>query len=124
MGYMFMMWAPAEIIFEIEEGADGQVAIIVIGTPAGEIKILAELHESGNELRLVRTHIQSSIAPNTLGVGRLRAIADAVMERMGYDAIEIEGADRTTGAGPGRTPGGIRFARRRGPAANDGSQER
>ena len=88
--------------------------MIVITTPAGTIDVMAEIDEIGNTLRLTRTHVQSESGANALGVRRLRVIADAAMERMDYDAIEVEGGALTTGAGPGRTPGGLRFIRRTG----------
>jgi hypothetical protein len=52
-------------------------------------------------LRLLGVHIQGATA-NAIGTSNLRVLADAVMEKMDYDAIEVEGAIRTTGAGPGR----------------------
>jgi hypothetical protein len=77
---------------------------------------MAELEEHGRTLRLIGLHIQGAAA-NAIGVANLRVLADAVMEKMDYDAIEIEGAIRTTGAGPGRRPGCLRFTRRSGSAS-------
>ena len=72
---------------------------------------MAELEEQDRTLRLVGLHIQGAAA-NEVGVANLRVLIDAVMEKMDYDAIEIEGAVRTTGAGPGRRPGRLRFTYR------------
>jgi hypothetical protein len=107
-----MRWRPGEITFEIvAEETDHPVATVSFETPAGEIKIMAELEEQGRTLRLVGLHIQGAAA-NEIGVANLRRLADTVMEKMDYDAIEIEGAVRTTGASPGRRPGRLRFSRR------------
>jgi hypothetical protein len=112
-----MRWQPADITFEVVvEETDHPVATVSFGTPAGEIKIMAELEEQGRTLRLIGLHIQGAVA-NAIGVANLRVLADAVMEKMDYDAIEIEGAVRTTGASPGRRPGRFRFTRRCGPAS-------
>jgi hypothetical protein len=109
--------APDDITFEVvAEETDHPVATVSFGTPAGEIKIMAELEEQGQTLRLVGLHIQGAIA-NAIGVANLRILADAVMEKTDYDAIEIEGAVRTTGASPGHRPGRLRFTRRSGPAS-------
>ena len=108
-----MAMPPFEVRFEIEEGTDGSLAIVAVVTSAGQIEVIAELIEVGRVLRVIRTHVQSNMPPNAFGPTVLRAIADAAMEEMDYDAIEIEGAARTTGAGPGRIPKPIRFARRR-----------
>jgi hypothetical protein len=70
-------------------------------TPAGQIQIMAELEEEGRTLRLIGMHIQGATA-NAIGIANLRVLADAVMEKMDYDAVEVEGAVGTTGAGPGR----------------------
>jgi hypothetical protein len=117
------MWSPVEITFEIEEGDDGQVAIVIITTPEGEIELLAEFHEVAGGLRLIGAHIFSAMRANTLSIARIRQIAAAAMERLGYDAIEVEGAVRTSGASPGRKPSVLRFTRERGAAACKDPQE-
>src|SRR5262245_31146236 len=107
-----MRWRAADIVFDIvAEETDHPVATVCFETPVGEIRIMVELREQGRTLHLIGLHIQGA-APNAIGVANLRALADAVMEKMDYDAIEIEGAVRTTGARPGRRPGRLRFARR------------
>ena len=107
-------WQPDQITFEIDEASDHPVAFVAINTPDGLIEAATEFEERGNILVLVRFHIQSGFGSNGLGLARLRQLADAVMERMDYDAIEVEGAARTTGAGKGRIPRPLRFARRSG----------
>jgi hypothetical protein len=106
------MWVDSQISVEIIEG-DRDVAVFSIATPNGSLEICAVVVEAGRVLHLIGAHIQSNVfGVNSLGPHKLRMIADAVMKEYDYDAIEIEGAPRTTGAGKGRTPKPIRFARR------------
>lgn len=113
-----MRWQPGDITFDIiAEETDHPVATVNFETPAGQIQIMAELKEEGRTLHLLGLHIQGA-ASNAVGIANLRILADAVMEKMDYyDAIEVAGAVRTTGAGPGRRPRRLRFTRRSGPAA-------
>jgi hypothetical protein len=112
-----MRWRPDDITFDIiAEDTDHPVATVSFMTPVGEIRVIAELEQQGRTLRLIGLHIQGATA-NAIGTTNLRVLADAVMENMDYDAVEVEGAIRTTGAGPGRRPRRLRFTRRSGPAA-------
>jgi hypothetical protein len=108
-----MPWRPEEISFEIiDDETDDPVVTVRIDAPVlGYILIMAEVEERGRTLRLLRTHIHSR-GSNTVGLTNLRLLADIAMERMDYDAIEVEGAVRTSGANPGHRPRTIRFARR------------
>ena len=105
-----MVWTPDQISFELDELTDDPVVTIEISTPAGTIKFMAEAEEAGAVLILRGAHVQGE-AVGQIGVANLRAIVRIVVERLGYDAIEIEGAARTTGANPGRIPSRIRFTR-------------
>ncbi len=106
-----MKWAADQLSFEIvADETDDPVVTIIISTPAGVLKVMAEVEECGTVLLLKGTHVQAE-AVNKVGVTNLRLIAQVVLERLGYDAIEIEGALRTTGAGPGHTPRRLRFTR-------------
>jgi hypothetical protein len=112
-----MRWQPGDITFDIvAEETDHPVATVSFETPAGQIQVMAELKEEGRKLRLIGLHIQGATA-NAVGIANLRILANAVMDKMDYDVIEVEGAVRTTGAGPGRRPRRLRFARRSGTAA-------
>ena len=113
IAYMFCMWAVDQITFEIDAETDGSIAVVDVSTPAGLIKICAELHVSGRTLQVTGLHVQSELGPNAIGLNALRVIAAAAMERMDFDAIEIEGAPRTTGANPGRRSKPLRFTRAR-----------
>jgi hypothetical protein len=49
--------------------------------------------------------------PNAMGWLALRDLARQVMEKLDVDILRVEGAPRTTGAGPGRRPAPIVFRR-------------
>lgn len=107
-----MAWTSGDITFELlDDHTSDPVATINIGTPAGSIQLMGEPEEVGRTLVLHKAHIQSDMGANALGVKRLRTIAQVFMERFDYDALEVEGEIRTTGARPGRRPGRHRFAR-------------
>src|SRR6185503_17753675 len=108
-------WQPSDISFDdlIYDETDHPVATVLVTTPAGAIKVMAELYEEIGKrrvLRLIKTHIQTEIPPNAVGIVALRSIARAALEVLEYDEIYIEGAPRTTGANPGRRPRVLRFA--------------
>ena len=107
-----MLWQPGDIAFTIlDDATDDPIVTAVVETPAGQLLMMAECHVEGRTLRVRRLHVQGEGA-NSVGAGNLRAIADIVMEGMDFDALEVEGALRTTGATPGRRPRAFRFARR------------
>jgi hypothetical protein len=120
MTYIFRMWAPGDIQFEIvDEDTDHPIVTIEISTPVGLVLVMAEASMEGQTLWLRGVHAQSDAGPNALGIANLRLIADLALEKMGYDEIIVEGAIRTTGARPGRIPKPLRFTRRgRNPASS------
>ena len=95
---------------------DDPVAAVVVGTPAGTLTFVAELLVEESRLWLKGVHIQD-MSPNTIGSANMKVIARALMERMGYDELVVEGATRTTGANPGRRPKALRFSRTVRPAS-------
>lgn len=110
-------WSPTDLSFEfVSETTSGAVVTADISTPAGMLRVMAELEEHDRTLVLRGFHIELTVKPNSVGLHNLRTLAQVVMERMDYDELVIEGATRTTGAGPGRLPGRIRFTRRDVPA--------
>jgi hypothetical protein len=112
-----MRWQPGDITFDIDpEGTEYPVVTVKFGTPAGDIEVMADVSEDGRTLRLRGLHIQGAAA-NAVGIVNLRVLADVAMSEYGCDAIEIEGAVRTTGARPGHQPRRLRFTRRPDPAA-------
>lgn len=112
-----MTWRLDQIASEgfVEDETDDPVVTVEFQTPAGMIKFMAEADERGSTLCLRKAHIEGPGA-NEVGVSNLRVLAAYVMEGMGYDEIEVEGASRTTGANPGRTPRPLRFTCRPRPA--------
>ena len=110
------MWSTADVSFEIVDNmTDDPVATLVVNTPAGRLTFMAELVQRGATLVVRGTHVQD-VHPNAVGAANLMVIAHALMERMGFDGPEIEGAVRTTGANPGHRPRAFRFTRRVRPA--------
>lgn len=114
-----MSWTLADLTFDLaDDETSDQIATIRIGTPLGRVTLMAEVSIDDTTLMLRAAHIQSDAGANALGIGKLNAIAQGFMETFSYDALEIEGAVRTTGARPGHRPRVIRFARRsRDPAS-------
>lgn len=52
------MWAPHEIVFDLDPGAsDAPFVTLVVGTPAGELRIMGELVEVGSRVRLMGAHM-------------------------------------------------------------------
>src|SRR4051794_11984318 len=110
-------WTPNDLSFDlVAETTGGPVATADIGTPGGTLRVIAELEERGRTLLLRGLHVESEVKPNSIGLANLRILAQVVMERMDYDELVVEGAARTTGSGPGRLPGRLRFTRRDVPA--------
>jgi hypothetical protein len=94
---------------------DHPVVTIVVTTPAGPLSFMAQLSMRGETMVLDGLHVQDSRA-NAIGIGNLMVLAQAVMEGMDLDGIVVNGAPRSTGANPGRTPRNLRFTRRVRPA--------
>jgi len=107
------VWTVADLeIAILDPLSAGSVLTVQISTPAGPLLVMAEVESYDRELVLAGLHIQAeTLGPNSLGWARLRQIARALAEKADVDCIVIKGAARTTGAGPGRTPSQLRFAR-------------
>lgn len=99
--------------------SDGDVLTIQIGTPSGEVKMMAEIAFDERTLVVRGLHIHSSGGPLTVGIANLRVLVQFVLERIDCDEARIEGAIRTTGANPGRRPRGLRFTRKSDPPLAD-----
>jgi hypothetical protein len=101
---------PVDIITDESEGA---IATARITTSVGTIMAMAEVMLEERRLALRGLHVHGEdVGVNELGVSGLRRIVVQVMEDLDVDEIVIEGAVRVTGAGPGRTPRRLRFARK------------
>jgi hypothetical protein len=107
------MWTATDVQIALDdELCEGAVATARIRTPAGELRLIANVERYDSELILTNLHVQSeSVLPNSLGWNRLRQIARVVAEKADVEFILVKGAARTTGARPGRTPGELRFSR-------------
>ncbi len=75
-----------------------------------EIKLLAYLRIDGHVARIAELHVQGAGA-HSLGIGGIRGLARWTMEVLDVDELRIEGAARTSGAGPGRHPAPLVFRR-------------
>lgn len=109
-----MRWPSDALVWNgvIEDASEGDVISIRIGTPTGELEIMASIEFKERTLLLIGAHIQSDGGPNSIGHGNLRSIAEFVLERIDCDEARVEGAARTTGANPGHRPRVLWFARR------------
>jgi hypothetical protein len=101
---IYASWRASDIAIALDdEQTDDPVTTVEIMTPVGGIKVMAVVSLDDRCLKLSGLHIQPVGASNLrFGVSNLRRLADAVMERMGFDELRIEGAPRTTGANKGR----------------------
>lgn len=115
---MKLMWTKDDIAFYfVHEATYQPVYTVEIHTPDGVISVMAEPEMVGDALYLRGFHIQGEdISMNDLGAHRLRNLADIAMEDMDCHELVVEGAVRTTGAGRGRKPRPVRFARRNIPS--------
>ena len=113
-----MGWTDRDFtLLEVVNGlSEGDIMTVRIGTPEGAVTIMARVDFEGRTLLLSKAHIQSSGGPHSIGLVNLRAMANFVLERLDCDEARVEGADRTTGANPGRAPDPLRFTRRSRPA--------
>jgi hypothetical protein len=120
MDHYSQVWMPADISFEIvDDSTSDPVVTVIASTPNGTSQLTAEPEVQGTTLVLRGTHIQGAYA-NAVGGGNLRILAQALMERMDFHGLLVEGAIRTTGANPGHRPRVVRFTRRVRPAPGAG----
>jgi hypothetical protein len=111
MDHYLPMWRPADISFDmIDDLTADPVVTVVVTTPDGTLRVMAEPEMGAGVLILRRLHIQDGV-PNAIGAGNLLVLARTLMERMDFDGLLIEGALRTTGANPGHRPAALRFTR-------------
>lgn len=78
------------------------------GVPLGRLDVVANLEVRGRELWMLEAHVHG-LHKGKLGREGLNAVARAIMEDAGAEAIVIEGGARTTGARPGHTPQRFRY---------------
>jgi hypothetical protein len=90
---------------------DGETIHVVVVLGGQEFESVTGCRLERRRLMLFDTHFYGA-EPNSLGVARLRALAQMLMEQVDVDELEIRGAIRATGAAPGRSPRPMRFRRR------------
>lgn len=90
----------------VGEGLDVMIMGTVVAMDA--VLVVDDVHVNGNESQ------SASDQANSLGMVTLREIIRRIMKIGGFDAVHIQGSNRTTGANPKRRPGLLRFTRNRG----------
>jgi hypothetical protein len=101
---------PIEIVRELSER---EIATAKVETSVGVLTVMAEVLLDGRRLILPGLHLHGeNVGVNELGVAGLRRMVREVMEELDVDEIVIGGSVRTTGAGAGRAPRELRFARK------------
>lgn len=105
-----------EITLLNDESDNDLVTIRVVGDGL-DVKIMGKVvwmdtvlfvdgvHVNGNEA------IVDSDRANSLGIATLRRIVNQIIKIGGFDAVFIQGSNRTTGANRKRRPGPLRFTR-------------
>ena len=76
---------------------------LVLLSGGDEIQIVPDIEITGRYARLFGCHFLGA-GPNTLGLARLRELARWMKGMLDVDELRIEGATRTSGAGPGLVP--------------------
>ncbi|MDP4026396.1 hypothetical protein Q8W71_27610 [Methylobacterium sp. NEAU 140] len=106
------MWLPDSITVTITELDVGDTVLIEIDTPAGRVDILCKLAWSGRTLYMCEAHV-GGLRKGALRREGLNAIGARILIEAQVDALVVEGAERTTGAGPhrGRRPPPFRYPR-------------
>ncbi len=106
------MWPPGSVTIAITEVGNADTALVEIGTPAGQIRILCRVEWRGRTLYMREAHIEG-LSRGRLGRGGLNAIGAEILAEADVDAVVVEGAERTTGTGPhrGRRPPPFRYPR-------------
>ena len=89
--------------FEISEVDDDCTVLCKVSEGSITLEALAEVIFEHRRCVLRGVHVQGSGA-NTIGTARLLRLVRLVKERLDVEELRIEGAARTSGAGPGRRP--------------------
>jgi hypothetical protein len=108
------MWTKDDLVIEIDDPlTDDPIVTATIRTPDGDLMVMAEVLVNDKTLSLRDLHLHGvNIGPLEYGYRRLRALVAGVMDTLEkYDAIVVQGAVRTSGAGKGHRPRPIRFSR-------------
>jgi hypothetical protein len=92
------MWRALEYDFG---GTDTVLATLTDGIRI--VQVLTDVELLGRTALLRRLHIEGA-GRNTLGPRALRELINWAKVQLDVDQLRIEGATRTSGAGPGRVP--------------------
>jgi hypothetical protein len=92
------VWRTVEFDFG---GAD--TALVTLTDGVQVVQILTDVEFTGRIAVLRGLHILGS-GRNTLGLRSLRELINWAKVQLDVDELRIEGATRTSGAGPGRVP--------------------
>jgi hypothetical protein len=99
------------ISFELlRDMTEHPVVTLRVSTQGGVLEWMGEPEFHERTLRIRGAHA-GGLEANRVGAGNLLQLAQALMEELDVDEIVIEGADRTSGSGPGRGPARIRLRR-------------
>jgi hypothetical protein len=104
------MWTNDDLSIEVD-AVDGDVLLVVIGTPAGNLRLLGQVSQCGRTLCVNNAHVDG-LSAGSLGRAGLNAIGRKLLEEADVDEIVIKGSTRSTGRRPGVVPRPIRFRRR------------
>lgn len=85
---------------------DGNIYQFSIPGANGDLSVVTEMTQSGNQLILNGMHIDGPGAGSS-SVSQLRNIARALGQQYGVDEVVINGGTRTSGASPGKVPRSI-----------------
>ena len=69
----------------------------------GDLSVITEMTQNGNQLVLNGMHIQGS-GSGTSSLSELRSVARALGQQYGVDEVVINGGERTSGANIGKNP--------------------
>jgi len=101
------MWESDQIIVEIDDAELSEIVVIIM-TPMGVLRLMANVSIIDRTLRIDRAHVEG-LKPGALGRAGLNAIGRKLMELADVDEIVVQGSTRTTGRNPGNKPRPIRF---------------
>ncbi len=107
------VWELSDIRVDLDPAqTEHPIITIEIETPAGLLLLMAAISRRSRSLTLSGLNMEGAVA-NTIGVANLLRLARLIMEGVDTDEIVVEGAVRTSGATPGRTPRPFRITRHR-----------
>jgi filamentous hemagglutinin len=85
---------------------DGNIYQFSIPGAIGDLSVVTEMTQKGNQLVLNGTHIDGPGAGSS-SLRQLREVARALGQQYGADEVVINGGTRTSGANPGKVPRSI-----------------